>query len=322
MVRFPSEPLLTCATSPTGPGCTGFPGAAACEGCPPGGTLTYDHCKAPALPAGPGWVDVGMLTDAARAAAAAGHIAPLSHLARSRVLGYRGTQDTVYLDGSVNKTMDAFAALGAATVLYARVPSHHALPTVDPAIPTSSCSDPSTGPPAMANCGFDGAGEALAFFYGAAALTPPASHACGAACAARLLAFNQSRYVPPDWRGGDLSSVAYVHVPAACAAGGCGLHVSLHGCGMSVHSPKMGLSYVTHSGFNAWGESSGFVTLYPQGGGFLERNDAQGAPSPQIGAGCFDGYGQTRADFAWRTGPQLATIAAMVQALMQAPPAL
>ena len=314
--RFQSEPLMTCATSPNGPGCVGFPSRSPCIGCPPDYTLTYDHCKQPA--AGPGWVDVDVLTTAARSAEALGLISPTAALSNTRVLAFRGSRDTVYLDGSVNKTAAFFEAFGAQTRLVLSVPSFHALPTIDPAVPPSSCGTPADGPPAMSNCGYDGAGESLGlFFQGRRALTPPASHACDAACAAHLLAFNQSLYVPGDWAGGDLSSVAFVHIPPACTAEGarCPLHVSLHGCGMSVHSKAMALSYVTHSGYNAWGEANGIVTLYPQGGGFLERNEQQAAPSGQIGAGCFDGYGQTRADFGFRTGPTMATIVNMVRAL-------
>ena len=321
VTRFPAEPLYNCTTSPTGPGCTGFPGAAPCRGCPPGATLFYDHCKVPAEPEGPGWVKVPMLTSAARAAAAQGLISPTSLLSRTRVLAYRGSLDTVYLPGSVNRTAEFFAAFAASQgqqLLVLDVPSAHALPTIDPAVPKSSCGNSKAVPPAIENCGFDGAGESYKFFYGAASLRPPASPACDAACASRVTAFDQTRYFAVDWAGGELSSYGYVHVPAACAAGAvaCGIHVSLHGCGMSIHSSSMGRNYTLYSGYNVWGEANNIVTLYPQSGGFLERGDK--GPSPQIQAGCFDGYGQTREDFAYRSGPQLAAIANMVRALMGA----
>jgi hypothetical protein len=55
------------------------------------------------------------------------------------------------------------------------------------------------------------------------------------------------------------------------------------------------------------------VILYPQSGGFAERGEA--APSPQLGAGCFDGYGQTREDYAYSSGPQLKALRNMIEAL-------
>ena len=73
----------------------------------------------------------------------------------------------------------------------------------------------------------------------------------------------------------------------------------------------MNASFVLHAGFNPWAEANNIVVLYPQGGGFLEQNEARDAPTPQLGAGCFDSYGQTSPDFAWRTSPQMASIRAM-----------
>ena len=77
----------------------------------------------------------------------------------------------------------------------------------------------------------------------------------------------------------------------------------------------MNMSYVLHAGFNPWAEANGVVVLYPQGGGYAERRDAAAAPTGQLAGGCFDGYGQTSPDYAWRTSPQMATIRAMVAAL-------
>ena len=73
------------------------------------------------------------------------------------------------------------------------------------------------------------------------------------------------------------------------------------------------MQYVLHAGFNPWAEANNVVVLYPQGGGYIEKGQA--APTPQLAAGCLDGYGQTSPDFAWRSGPQLASIRAMVSAV-------
>ena len=274
VVRFAGEPQFNCyarAGGSAGPGCPGggFPGAAACEGCDAGLTLAYDHCKKTAAGAPPDGVSPALLAGFARSAAAAGLIPSTARLARTRVLGFRGDLDAVYLAGSVNKTTEFFAAFAADAAAQVRlvlgVPMQHALPTVDPAVSPASCGRSGQGPPAMANCGYDGAGESLRHLLaGGAPLAPPAAPGCGAACAARLRRFDQRRYVPADWAGRELSSVGWLYVPAACEAPGgaappCRLHVSLHGCGMSVWSAQMGMSYVTHSGYNVWGEANNIV---------------------------------------------------------------
>lgn len=296
--RFPGEPVFTCAAAAAkigqpGPGCAGLPtGFAPCEGCggDGNGTVLYDHCKNRGRDVPPEYLDVPTLVGAATAAARADLIAPLAGLGALRTFLYRGLLDVAYLEGSVNFTaafFSAFAADPASQVVFvADVPSGHCTPTVDPWVPTSSCGHGAGGPPAVENCGYDGAGAAFAHMYGGA-LTPPASHACGADCAARVISFNQTLYQAGVWSG--LSSLGFVYVPAACAAGGaCRLHVALHGCGMSVWSPAMNMSYVLHAGFNPWAEANNIVVLYPQGGGYEERKDAS-APTPQIAAGCFDG---------------------------------
>lgn len=55
------------------------------------------------------------------------------------------------------------------------------------------------------------------------------------------------------------------------------------------------------------------VVVYPQGGGYIEQGLP--APTPQLGAGCMDGYGQTSPDFGYRSAPQMASIRAMVNAV-------
>jgi hypothetical protein len=278
-VLFPGEPTFPCAARSgggLGPGCgagAGFPSAAPCLGCAANTTLTYDHCKADAAHGPPTAVSPPLLASLARAAAGRGLIPPTAHLARTRVLGFRGDKDTCYLAGSVNKTTEFFSAFAANAAAQVRLvtgwPMQHALPTVDPAVSPATCGQDGLGPPAMANCGYDGAGEALRHMYGPGVpLAPPASPACDAACAARLVSFDQTPYFAAGWQGGELSSLGWLYVPSACGAGGvgastapCRLHISLHGCGMSVWSKAMGSNYTRHSGFNVWGEANNIVRL-------------------------------------------------------------
>lgn len=316
--RFEGEPQFVCdeqKKTNQGPGCVGYPDMGQCIGCDVGKTLGYDHCKVPAWPSGPGWVNVSLLTRLADSAAAAGFVSPTSHLSTARTYLYRGSRDTVYLDGAVNRTRDfflAYAADAGSVKFVADIPSAHAQPTADPWLSPASCG-PSQGwaPPAMQNCGYDGAGDALQHMY-EGALTPPPTLAFTRPDL--LTTFDQSRYTPAAWGG--LSSLGYVYIPPPCSAGGstCRLHVALHGCGMSIWSPSMNTSFVEHTGLNQWALENDIVVLYPQAGGFIERGITD-APSAQMAGGCWDGYGQTGADYAYTTGLQMVAVREMIRAV-------
>ena len=323
---FAGEPRVGCLQQPAGrqgPGCVGMPwGPAPCIGCgapPPSPwlpgtnytTVTYDHCKAVG---GGALTDPSLLVAYARELEAGGDVPPLSGLAASAVLLFRGTKDTTYNAGSVNRTQDVFRALGAGVTRFdADVPAAHAWPSADPNVPRASCGGGGGGGPAgLENCGYDGAGEALQLAYGGS-LAPPASLLDWSA--ASLLRFDQEPYVPPGrWAGH--GRAGYVYVPAACAAApqaACRLHVALHGCGQSASDAATNTSFVRYTGLNAWGERNNIVVLFPQMGGFKDYNVT--APSGQLGGSCFDGYGQTGVDFASTTAPQLLFIREMVGAL-------
>jgi poly(3-hydroxybutyrate) depolymerase len=141
-------------------------------------------------------------------------------------------------------------------------------------------------------------------------LTPPTARNSSAA---NILHFNQSLYLAGD---GSLAPDAYVYIPPACAAGSgttCRLHIAFHGCGQYAGSAAVGTSFVEHAGFNPWADANDLVILYPQGGGFPDSG--QQAPSNQLAAGCWDGYGQTGIDFAYQSGPQVVAVRNMITAL-------
>ena len=314
--RFAGEPVVAggCLAQPAhnmGPGCSGLPttGAAPCVGCAPDGTtLQLDHCKrTPNATAQP-----LLLVALAAQAAALGLIAPLAHFSDfHKLFAFRGTLDGVYLPPSVNTTVDFFVALGVAprdARFDAFVPATHSMPSTDPALPRSSCAGFAPGFPGLENCGYDGAGEMFNFFF--ADLTPPPPNAT--AVPDNLRAFNQTAYEVGVFAG--LHSTGYIYVPSACAAGrSCALHVAFHGCGQHATYPGEGMAFTLHSGYAQWADANGFVILYPQMGGFAERN-ITAAPA-QLRAGCFDGYGQSGPGYAWRSGPQMAAVANMVQAI-------
>ena len=318
---FRGENASTCAAQPAnlqGAGCvciSTLPAPAPCQGCAPGATNAQNHCKTH-----PGVVDIGVLAAAARSAAARGAIAPLAGLARARVYGFRGLGDPYYADGSVQAALALFAALGAPAAALAfegGVPTLHALPTVDPWLPPGTCCLPAAQqaacqwPPAMANCGFDGAGAALAHLLGAP-LAPPA----GPSDPANVFAFNQTLYEAGGaWPA--LADVGYLYVPPRCAGGAapCRLHVALHGCGMYAGAPRMNSSFYLHAGFNPHADANDLVVLYPQGGGCALRRSSVCARAAQAQEGCWDSFGQTGPAFAEREGPQMAAVRAMIRAV-------
>jgi len=249
----------------------------------------------------------------ARAAAAAGKIAPLVNLRDARVYTYRGTEDTVYLPGSVNATGDFFRAFmddpTNQVVFEASIPSQHSQPSVDPHVPRSTCGVSSVG--GCQNCGYDGVGAMLQHFYSNTLIAPPPGASLDPA---RLLAFNQDMYGNASAQFGGLASVGYVYVPERCAAGEpCRAHVALHGCGQYALNKDVGLAYVSFGGYAPWADANNIVVLYPQGGGFVERGWTTDAA--QVLAGCHDGYGQVGPEFAFRDGVVPSAIMRMLDAM-------
>lgn len=316
--RFANESVVAggCLAQPAhnmGPGCSGLPstGAAPCVGCAPDGTtIELDHCKRN----GNGYFvgQAGLLVSLAAQAAALGLIADLSHFSDfHKFFAFRGTLDGVYVPPSVNTTVDFFLALGVAprdTHFEASVPATHSMPSTDPSLNRSSCASFAPGFPGLENCAYDGAGAMFNFFF--ADLVQPAPGA--ASVPAHLHAFNQTLYEVGTFAG--LHSTGYIYVPARCSSGSpCALHVAFHGCGQHATYPGEGTAYTLHAGYAQWADANGFAILMPQMGGFAERN-ITAAPA-QLRAGCFDGFGQTGPGYAWRSGPQMAAVAKMIEAV-------
>lgn len=307
--RFASEPQFACLNQSydrRGPGCVGMPwGPAPCYGCDGGSnseTVTYDHCKIPNFP---NLTQINVLVDYAKDLERNGDIPPLSNLIDDSVYLYRGTKDTVYVDGSVNKTLAFFQALNISSYYFeASIPSAHCWPsTASP--PEGTCGGSYT----IQNCGYDGAGAALQFLYGGSLKTPKN---ISYSVPANLLMFYQFHYSQDTpWAG--QGKQGYVYIPAYCNSGQCRLHIALHGCGMSASNPSMNMNFVYDTGLNAWAEENNLVILYPQMGGFIDYNIT--APAAQLGGACYDGYGQTGVDYASTSGPQMLTIRNMISAL-------
>jgi poly(3-hydroxybutyrate) depolymerase len=247
----------------------------------------------PCMKAEDGAPDGAALLEQARAAAGRGQVAPLESLAEDRVWVFHGERDATV----VRAVSDALVAFYQGIVVPDRleyvtaVPAVHGFPTLDEGL---ACDE--AGDPYLNDCDYDAAGELLRHLYGD--LAPR-----GRANPRNLVAFDQRRYETP---GASLEPLGYAYIPAACRAGQpCRLHIAFHGCRQG--TSFVGRAFIMNAGYNEWAEANGIVVLYPQ----VQRSFAM----PLNPQGCWDWWGYTGADYAFRDGAQLASVRQMAQAL-------
>ena len=241
---------------------------------------------------------VPLLLDALRASALLGVVDPTSALADDRVWVFRGTRDTTVAAPVTAALVAQYRALLPPDQLQVvdTVPAGHGMPTLAGG---GACASSST--PYLNACGFDAAGKLLEFLYAAPAAIDSAPHG-------QLLQFDQR----PFDRRRMLADTGYVFVPDACVQGAarCRLHVAFHGCQQG--STAVGEAFVRDAGYNGWAASHRTVVLYPQ----VQAS----ALVPFNPKGCWDWWGYSGADYATRSGAQLAAVHAMVRRLVAAPP--
>lgn len=135
-------------------------------------------------------------------------------------------------------------------------PAAHTFPT-DNAANTEQCSVSQS--PYISYCKYDGAGIAMQQVYKgnsrgdrSEGLKPKnTGEPMG-----KVIAFNQNEF-------GDMSSISmgdtgYIYVPDNCANGHeCAIILALHGCAQYVE--KVGMDFVTNTGFNEWADTNDFV---------------------------------------------------------------
>ena len=239
--------------------------------------------------------DAAALVAEARAAASVRRIAPLEALAGDRVWLFHGTRDTT-VGRSVSDALAQFygALLDDGALRYETgLAAAHGFPTLDEGLACGQAGDPY-----LNDCDFDAAGVLLAHLHGE--LQPR-----GRAVAANLVAFDQRRYAV-DGAASSFEPFGYVYIPQQCREGrDCRIHIAFHGCRQG--TSFVGRAFVSQAGYNEWAESNGIVVLYPQ--------VAKSLVMPLNPQGCWDWWGYTGADYAWRDGAQLASVRRMVEAL-------
>ena len=237
--RFPEDALLPLAASPSVP---------VCDGCPENKTLTYDHCKKAPIDQAVAR-NVSLLLAKAKAEAAASTIDPLERLSSQRIFLYRGLEDKTYNKGAVRGTAEFFSHFTPSVQFVTHVHSGHLLPAIEPYL----CFwQEWSGPD---NCTYDGAGAALRWVHGEAALAGGRDNDTEALSRA-LRPFDQRRFFPA---GADplLDDDGLVYVPSQCEGRtGCAVHMFLHGCGVDE-------AWYNRTNFEVYAEFSGLNNCAP-----------------------------------------------------------
>lgn len=123
-----------------------------------------------------------------------------------------------------------------------------------------------------------------------------------------MIRFQQREFV----RGNrtSMDDDAYVYVPDACRAGGCAVHVALHGCRQG--ASDIGPRFYRDAGYDSFADANRLIVLYPQ----VHRSDG----NPINPSGCWDFWGYSNEahesiTFATRQAPQMKAVLAMVERL-------
>ena len=233
------------------------------------------------------------LASGIRAAAAAANIADPQNLRDDRVWLFRGTADSRVSALVHSAAADLYAEFVPAEQMRRvdGIDADHVFPAKGRG---NDCHE--VIPPYVGNCDYDGAGELLSFLY--PGLNKPESQHVGDVVSVDL----------PGASDADLMDTAYLYIPSACEDGAqsCALHLVLHGCAQSAE--VVGSDFIEMSGFLPWAEKNGIVLAFPQ----VRKSIAM----PMNPHGCWDWWGYTDEDYAWRTGVQQTVVVDWIRSLM------
>ena len=238
-------------------------------------------------------IPVANLVSTTKSWASSGWLDPVSNLQSSKLYLFSGSLDSAVRQPVMNDLLGYYQAfVPAANIAYRKeVPAEHAMVTEDYG---NSCA--TKAPPYIDDCDFDLAGALLQQLYGP--LNPRNNGTLGGS----FVEFDQTAFIS----GHGMAGTGWLYVPQACAAGStCRLHVVLHGC--KQNTADIGQQYVRNTGYNRWADSNNIVVLYPQ--------TSQAAVNS-----CWDWWGYDNANYAKKSGPQMAAIKAMVDRVSGAAP--
>jgi len=233
-------------------------------------------------------IPVASLVGTTNSWAASGLVDPVANLANGKVYLYSGTSDNTVKQAVMNDLRTYYQSfVPAAAIAYKNdLASGHAMITDDYG---SSCG--TTASPYINDCDFDLAGEILKHLHG------PLAPRNNSTLSGSFIEFDQTAFVS----GHGMASTGWVYVPQSCSSGAvCKLHVVFHGC--QQNTTLVGQQYVRNTGYNRWADTNDMVVLYPQ-------------TSTQATNSCWDWWGYDNANYAKKSGPQMAAVRAMVTRL-------
>jgi poly(3-hydroxybutyrate) depolymerase len=244
-----------------------------------------------------------LMANAARSFARQRLIDSLGNLSKRRVYVFSGTDDSIVRQPAVDATVSFFQQLGVKpeNLMYVnQVPAGHALITPDNGNECSANAAPYISHCRVDGAGYDQAGALLQHIYGALNSRVDAP-------AGQIVSFNQRAYAAAST---GMADTAYLYVPQACTAAGarCKVHVAIHGCVQAAES--VGDKFYTKTGYSNWADSNKILVLYPQ------VNKSTSPFNPQ---GCWDWWGYTGRNYAYRSSVQMKAIMTMVTRLTQRP---
>ena len=243
-------------------------------------------------------INVKTLTAAAEQGARSGAIDATSNLNNTQVYLLSGTKDSTVKQGVMEATYQFYQHFMHESNIQREfsLPAEHAWITDDWG---NACGF--SGKPWINNCNYDAAGVFLKQFYGDLnpRTTPDNS---------RISSFDQSKYTPKSPNSISLANKGYIYVPKKCEDPDtvCKLHVSFHGC--QQYAGNIGDVYYTRTGLNNWAESNNIIVLYPQ-------TDYSYFPISNPN-GCWDWWGYDGADYIYKSGSQMTSVANMINALV------
>ena len=232
-------------------------------------------------------------------AASNGNIAPTNNITRQRVWLFSGFNDGVVKQSVMNSLYDYVTHYVPPAQVYYQdtLGTGHAIITQEQG---AECQ--LTGPPFVNDCDYDGAGLLLQHIYGK--LTAPAPDLS----AGEILSYDQTAFTQQQSLSIGLARVGYLYVPEACAQQEpCRVHVAFHGCRQ--YAGEVDDVFYRNAGYNQWAENNRIIILYPQ-----TQATSLGPLNPK---GCWDWWGYTGPNFAYRNGAQMQAVWSMLKQLSQ-----
>ncbi|KAK6188603.1 hypothetical protein SNE40_004746 [Patella caerulea] len=249
----------------------------------------------------PNLVSVDDLVDRTNSAASNGKIDSTSNLANSKVYIFAGTEDSVVAPGNgpnIEEFYQHYISNDNNINTVYDVQAQHCMPTSNYGGACGTLNILSY----INNCGYSAAFDLLNHIYGGNLVEPTSSTTANG----QLLTFSQSSFfywsIPAT---SSMDTTGYIYIPTDCVdkQTECKLHVAFHGC--SQGRLMVGGVYVNHAGYNEVGELNNIIILYPQAISTLSNLQ-----------GCWDWFGYTGSQYAYKNGYQITAIRRMIDRIL------